>query len=79
MAETKIAILGLSLGAKLVSTYDRTSFFSITHRLFPSGGEKINCAAFCTARLDLLQGMSVELIAQKVEDLTCLCSTLRRI
>ena len=40
--------LGLSLGARLVSTNDRPSYSSIILRLFPSGGEKKKCAAFCT-------------------------------
>ena len=66
--------LRLSLGAKLVSTNDRPSIFSIIFRLFPSGDGK-SCAAFCTFRLGVLQGMSVEIYAQKIEDLTCLCST----
>ena len=38
--------LGLSLGAKFVSTNDRPSNSSIIFRLFPSGGKKKNCAAF---------------------------------
>ena len=63
---------GLSLGADLVSTNDRLSIFSILFRLFPSGGEKTNCAAFCTVRIDVLQRMLVEIFAQKIEDLTCL-------
>ena len=45
----------------------------------PSGGKKKNYAAFCTKRLEVLQGMSVEIFAQKIEDLACLCSTLSRI
>ena len=49
--------LGLSLGAKLVSTNDRSSMFSIIFRLFPSGGVKKNCAALCTVRLDVPQGI----------------------
>ena len=32
--------LGLSLGAKLVSTNDRPSMFSVIFRIFPGGGEK---------------------------------------
>ena len=66
MANKSIAGLGLSLEAKLVST---------NGRLFPSGDEKNYCAAFCTIRLDVLQVIS----APKIEDLTCLCSTLCRI
>ena len=65
--------LGLSLGAQLVSTNDRPSIFSKIFGLFASGGEE-KCAAFCTIRLDVLQGMPVEISAQKIEDLTCLCS-----
>ena len=48
--------LGLSLGAKLVSTYDRPSYSSIIFRLFPGGDEKKKCAAFSTNRLEVLQG-----------------------
>ena len=66
--------LGLSLGAKLVSTNGRPSYSSIIFRLFPSEGEKKNGVAFCTNRLEVLQGMSVEFFAKEVEDLTCLCS-----
>ena len=68
--------VGLSLGAKLVSTNGRPSIFSIIFRLCPTGGEKQNCAAYCTIPLDVLQGMSVNFFPQKIEDLTCLCSTL---
>ena len=51
---------GLSLGANLVSTNDRPSFFSIIFRRFPSAINK-KCAAFGTNRLEvLLQGMSVD-------------------
>ena len=71
--------LGLSLGAKLASTNDRPSIFSIIFRIFSQRGRSINCAAFRTIRLDVLQGMSVEKFAQKIDDLTCLCSTLSRI
>ena len=70
--------LGLSQGAKLVSTNDRYLTFSIIFRLVPRGDEK-KCAAFCTIRLDVLQGRSVEIFAQKNENLTCLSSTLSRI
>ena len=53
--------LGLHLGAKLVSTNDRPSTFSIYPGFFSSVGKKTNCAAcFCTIWLDVLQGMSVE-------------------
>ena len=41
---------------------------------FLPAGVKKKCAAFCTIRLDVLQGMPVEISAQKIEDLTCLCS-----
>ena len=68
----------LSLGAALVSTNDRPSIFSIIFRFLPSGGNKIKCAAFCTNRFGglevKLQGMSVDVFAAKIEDLTCLCS-----
>ena len=39
---------------------DRGAFicFNNIFRLFPSGGRKTNCAAFCTNRLEVLQGMS---------------------
>ena len=69
----------LSLGAKLVSTNDRPSIFIIILRLFPSGGQKQNCAAFRTIRVNVLHGMFVDFFEQKIEDLTCLCSTLSRI
>ena len=39
----QITGLGLSLGAKLVSTNDRPSLFSKIFRLCPSGGEKKYC------------------------------------
>ena len=56
MAKQKIDGVGLSLGAKLVSTNERPLIFSILLlRLFPSGGEKQNCAAFCTIWLNVLQ------------------------
>ena len=55
------------------------SMCSTIFRLFPSGGEKNNCAAYCTIPLDVLQGMPAEIFAQKIEDLTCMCSTLCRI
>ena len=38
--------LGLSLGAKLVSTNDRPSYSSMIFRLFPSGAEKKNAQHF---------------------------------
>ena len=44
---------------------------------FSKRGRK-NCAAFCTIRLDVLQGMSVEFFAQKIEDLTCLCFNIEQ-
>ena len=77
--QKKKCSLGLSLGAKLVSTIDRPPIFSIIFRLFPRGGLKKKCTAFCTIRLDVLQGMSVESFAQKNEDLTYPCSRRSRI
>ena len=71
--------VGLSLGAKLVSTNDRPSYSLKIYRPFPSGGEQINCAAFCVNRLEVLQGMPVEFFAQKIKDPACLCSALSRI
>ena len=35
--------------------------------IFPSRGENKNCAAFCTIQFDVLQGMSVECFAQKMD------------
>ena len=43
--------LGLSLEAKLETTNDRPLYSSKIFRLFPSGGEKKKCTAFCTNRL----------------------------
>ena len=71
--------LGLSLeGAKLVSINDRPSYSSIVFRLFPSGGEKNSWATFRTNRLEVLQGMSVNIFVQKVEDLTSLHVKIKR-
>ena len=56
--------LGLSLGAKLVSTNDRSFIFLNNIPAFPSGGEKTNCPAFCTNRLEVL-GMTVDVFAQQ--------------
>ena len=36
------------LGAKLVSTNGKPSIFSIIFRLFPTGGDRNDCAAFRT-------------------------------
>ena len=52
--------------------------FSLLFRLFPSRGDKKSCAAFCTIRLDLLQGMSAEFFEQKIENLTCPCSNIEQ-
>ena len=52
MASFFLTALGLSLGAKLVSTNDSPSIFLTICSLFSCGGKKINCAAFCTIRLD---------------------------
>ena len=38
-----------------MSTNDRPSYSSKIFRLFPSEGEKINFAAFCTNRLEVLR------------------------
>ena len=40
-------------------------FFPITFRLFSQRGRRKKNAAFCTIRLDVLQGMSVEIFARK--------------
>ena len=60
--------LGLSLGGKIVSTDDRPSTFSI-HSGFTQAGAK-NYIAPRFARTSW--SMSVELLAQKIEDLTCI-------
>ena len=78
MASFKLYGLGLSLGAKLISATDRPSMFSIMFKLSPSGSENTKCAALCTIRLDVLQGMSVEIVARTIEDLIFLCSTPSR-
>ena len=57
--------LGLSLGAKLVSTNDRPSIFFSSTQFFYKRGRKKNCAAFCTIRLDVLRGMSVIFRSEK--------------
>ena len=63
--------LGLYLRAK-VSINDRPSYFQSYSGFFPAGAKK-NCPAFCTIRLDVvLQSMSAEFFAQKIQDLTCL-------
>ena len=56
--------LGLSLGAKLASTNERSSFFNNIFRLFPNG-EKNDCAACCTIRLEVLRIRSVDFFYQK--------------
>ena len=71
----------MSRGAKLVPTNGKPSFFSasIIFRFFPSRGEKKKIAAFCATRLEVvLQGISVEIFAQKMEDLAHLSSTLTK-
>ena len=65
MANFVIDGLGLCQGAKLVSTIGRSSIFLFIFRLFPSGEEKIFCAAFCTSLLELTKGMSAELFGLK--------------
>ena len=37
-----------------------------------SGGGKTQCAALCPARLDVLTGMPVQMLAKKFEGLICL-------
>ena len=57
--------LGLSLGAKLVSTNDRPSYPSVILRLFPTGGEEKNCAAFCANRLEVLKACMSYMFSRK--------------
>ena len=74
--------LGLCPGAKLVSTNDRPPYSLILFRLFPSGGEKKKLRGVLHEPVGGTSRhvcMSVEIFGQKMEDLTCLCSTLSRI
>ena len=61
----------VSIGAKLISTNDRPSMFAIILRLFPSGGEKTIATRFARPGWRSPR-QSVEMSAQKIEDLTCL-------
>ena len=72
--------LGLPLGAKLVSTDERPSIFSIIYRLFPNGGENQFPPHFLHDPVGRApRHVCRKVRAKKVEDLTCLCSTLSRI
>ena len=64
-AKKKTTGLGLSAGAKLVSTSDRPSIIPMISRHFSQRRREINCATYCTIRLDVLQGMSVGTFAPK--------------
>ena len=54
-------------------------FFFYIIQAFSKRERKANCAAFCTNRLEVLQGMSVEIFAQKLKDVTYPCSTFSRL
>ena len=47
--------------------------------IFQTETEKNDYAAFCTTRLEILQGMSVDFFGQKIADLTYVYSILSRI
>ena len=70
--------LPLLIGAKLVSINDKPSIFSLIIRLFRSRDEIFLAPHFVLSgwTYSELQGTSLEFFTQKIEDLTCLCSTL---
>ena len=53
---------------------DRRSIFSIIFRLFCSGGEKQNCTALARSGWAYSKACLSKFFAQKMKDLTCLCS-----
>ena len=76
----KITSLGLSLEAKLVSTNDRPSIFSILVGLFPSGGEKQNAPHFARSGWTYSKACPYNFREKnRRSNLPCLCSNIKHI